>query len=353
MSLYDAVADLPLVIEGSDRERRERDTSSGFTRVTTELRLRGAGATGVGEDVCYDTPDHDALVDAPELAGPDAYDLRGEWTFDELSAALDDRDLFLGYEPEREAAHDYRRWTVESAALDLALRQADESLGSVLDRSYDPVRFVVSTRLPEGAPGRVEDLLATYPDAELKLDPTSEWTDRAFGVLAESGAVRVLDLKGAYEGTTVDQEPDPALYRRVFETFPDAVVEDPAVTPDTRGVVEANADRLSWDAPVHGVADLEALPFEPRWCNVKPSRFGTVASLFEALEYCFERDVRLYGGGQFELGPGREQLWAFASVIYPEGPNDVAPGGYNDPDVRPGLPTSPLAAPESPAGLGF
>ena len=353
MSPYDAVADLPVVVEGSDRERHERDTSSGFTRVTTELRLHGEGATGVGEDVCYDAPDHDALVDAPELAGPDAYDLGGAWTFGELSAALDERDLFLGHEPEREAARDYRRWTVESAALDLALRQAGESLGSVVGRSYDPVRFVASTRLADGEPDRVEALLATYPDVELKLDPTSEWTDRAFDVLADSGAARVLDLKGAYEGTSVDQDPDPELYRRVFETFPDAVVEDPAVVPETRAVVETNADRLSWDAPVHGVADLEGLPFEPRWCNVKPSRFGTVESLFDALTYCEERDVGLYGGGQFELGPGREQLWALASLFYPDGPNDVAPGGYNDPEVRPGLPTSPLAPPEAPAGLGF
>ena len=51
--------------------------------------------------------------------------------------------------------------------------------------------------------------------------------------------------------------------------------------------------------------------------------------------------IGLYGGGQFELGPGRGHIQLLASLFHPNGPNDVAPGGYNGAPV-PGLPTSPL-----------
>jgi len=56
---YDRLADLPLTVDGVDHRRRERDTSSGFVRVTTTLELRGAGAVGRGEDVTYETAAHD------------------------------------------------------------------------------------------------------------------------------------------------------------------------------------------------------------------------------------------------------------------------------------------------------
>jgi len=355
VTLYDSIADLPLTIESSDRVRHERETSSDFTRVTTELRLHGDGVTGRGEDVCYDVEDHDALEGAPpfvastgDAAGRIA---PGTYTFDDYSRALDDVELFPDHEPERESAHHYRRWCLESAGLDLALRQSGRSLGAALGLSADPVRFVVSTRLPDGEPDRVEAILDAYPGTEFKLDPTPEWTDEAFDVLAASGAVRLLDLKGLYEGTSVDQEPDPDFYRRVLGTFPDAVIEDPATVPGTEELLAANADRLSWDVPITDVGSLRSRPYEPRWCNVKPSRFGTVASLLETIGYCREQGIRMYGGGQFELGVGRDQVQAIASLFYADGPNDVAPGGYNDPEVREGLPTSPLPAADDDPGI--
>ncbi len=344
MSLYDAVADLPLTIEGHDRERRERDTSSGFTRVSTTFALSGAGETGRGEDVTYDTPDHDALA----AADPDFPAFEGEWTFDEFSAAVDDVALFPE-PPERETAHHYRRWAVESAALDLACKQAGRRLGDLLDRDPEPVRFVVSTRLGEAGFDRVAGLLEDYPGTEFKLDPTDDWDDALVERLADTGAVRLLDLKGLYEGTEVDLTPSPELYRRVVEGFPDAVVEDPRLTDDTRPVFDGHEARVSWDYPITGVESVEGLPFEPSWLNIKPSRFGTVESLFDTLDYAAERDISLYGGGQFELGVGRDQIQALAALFYADGPNDVAPGGYNDPDPDPDLPTSPL---DPPVGFG-
>ena len=112
------------------------------------------------------------------------------------------------------------------------------------------MRFVASTRLSDDESGqptaaRLHDLLDRRPDLEFKLDPTSAWTDDLVAEVAATGAVRVVDLKGQYDGTIVDQPPDPDLYERVVGGFPDAVVEDPAVTPATRPVVERVADRLA------------------------------------------------------------------------------------------------------------
>ena len=235
---------------------------------------------------------------------------------------------------------DYRRWAFESAALDLGLRQKGMSLGAAVGREYRPVRFVVSTRL------EIRPWLDVSPQLEFKLDPRSEWTEEHMRQIAATGRVRVLDLKGQYVGTVVDQPPDPPLYKAVVEIFPDAIIEDPALTDETHEALRGAEDRLSWDAPIHSVADVERLQREPRFLNIKPSRFGTVQRLFETLDYCAERGINMYGGGQFELGVGRGHIQALASLFYPDAPNDVAPSDYNEGGPRQGLPQSPLPPPE-------
>ena len=344
---FDAIADLSLSIESIDRTRRDRETSSGFVRTTTTFHLSGAGETGRGEDVTYDTEDHDALADAG------GFDFGGEYTFASFSDHLDSVDLFPTKPPEREPSRAYRRWAVESAALDLALRQNDLSLSAAVDRDPDPVRFVASMRLGDPpTTDRLDAVRGAYPDSEFKLDPTPEWDADLIEEIAATGAVRILDLKGLYEGTQVDAEPDPALYERLLSSFPDAIVEDPGLTPETKQLFDGEGARVSWDYPITGVASVEERPFEPAWLNIKPSRFGTIKSLFETIEWAEERDVGLYGGGQFELGVGRDHIQLLASLFYPEGPNDVAPGGYNDPEVPTGLATSPLDPPSNNIGLG-
>ncbi|MFC7141438.1 hypothetical protein ACFQMA_16560 [Halosimplex aquaticum] len=350
--LYDRVADLPLVVDGFDLDRHEMDTSAGFTRVTTVVELRGDGERGRGEDVTYDIEDHDRLRDARDDGALD-WDLAGEYTFDEFSAALDDLDLFPE-PPERAASRHYRRWAVESAALDLALRQADTTFAEALGREYDPVRFVVSTRLDtEGEPStdRIHRWLDVDPTMEFKLDPTAAWTRELMDDLAATDSVRILDLKSYYEGTEVDTDADPERYRQVLAAFPDAVVEDAKFTDETRPVLSGHEDRLSWDYPITDVESVESLPIEPSWLNIKPSRFGTVADLLDTIAYCLDRDVSLYGGGQYELGVGREHLHAVASAFYPENPNDVAPSAYHAPEPHSDVPASPLEPPADPKGL--
>ncbi len=337
--LYDAIRDLPVEIDAVETELLALAISPEFTRKTTVVHLRGGGHEGVGEDVTYAADEHDGDR-FPKLF------LEGEWTLASLSARLDSLELFPGGEPAQHAYLDYRRWAFESAALDLALRQGGRSLGDALGREPRPVRFVSSTRATA-----LEPWLELYPELRFKLDPTPDWTDDLFETLAARGNVDVVDLKGQYSGTVVDNPADEGLYRRVAAAFPVAWIEDPALTPETDAVLAEHRDRVTWDAPIHSWADVEALPFPPRCLNVKPSRFGSLERLFEFYDRCAEHGIALYGGGQFELGPGRGQIQLLASLFSADGPNDVAPGGYNDPEPRAGLETSPLDPRAEPIGF--
>jgi L-alanine-DL-glutamate epimerase-like enolase superfamily enzyme len=346
VSTYEKVSQLPLEVDSYDLEPLERDVSSDFTRLSTVIRLQGGGHEGVGEDVTYDALDHVALQEA----GPNL-PLAGTWTIDSFTRKIAELDLFPA-EPVRDVSRLYRRWTYDSAALDLALRQAGKSLAEVLGREARPVTFVVSLRL--GKPATLDPVrrrLDAYPTLRFKLDPTSDWHEDLIAALVDAGAVDSVDFKGHYKGTIVDQPPDPDLYRRVVEAFPDAWIEDPAITDETRGVLAGQEHRITWDAPIHSIADIEALPFPPKMVNVKPSRFGGLRAVLDAYDYLAERDIGAYGGGQFELGPGRGHIQYLASLFHPDTPNDVAPGGYNLPDPAPGLPASPLEP--QPSETGF
>ena len=347
--LYDHVADLELRIDDYDFDYRERETSSGFTRATTVIALHGDGEVGRGEDVTYDTAPHETLRDAST-----AFPITGSYTLDAFSDELSTVDLFDGAEPSQSIFHNYRRWAFESAALDLALRQADTNLADCLDRTYDPVRFVVSTRLAEPPTGqRVVDWLDRNNELEFKLDPTPDWTPAVIERLASTDAVRTLDLKGQYHGTTVDQPADPELYERVIEGFPEALIEDPELNAETRPLFEGHEARVTWDYPIRGVETVTDLPWEPAWLNIKPSRFGSVQSLLDTIDYCRDHGIRMFGGGQFELDVGREHIHAIASLFYPDAPNDVAPRAYNEPEPSGDLPTSPLAPPAAPRGFAW
>ncbi len=312
MPLYDGVKNLTLTIERVALEPHELPLKH-FTRRTTVIHLHGAGEEGVGEDVTYEEAHH-LDVELP--------DLTGEHTLDSFSTLAADQPA-------------YRPWGLESAALDLALRQAGLSLAEAVGREPQPVRFVVSQ-------SAVDELLALYPELRFKLDASDKWTAEVVAKLAATGAVDVVDLKGLYDGEWVDATPSAELYGRVATAFPEAWLEDARITDETRPVLEPHRDRLTWDFPIHSVADVDALEWEPRCLNSKPSRFGSVRNLFDFYDACAERGIEVYGGGQFELGPGRSQIQHLASLFHADAPNDVAPKEFNEGGPRPGLPQSPL-----------
>ena len=121
VSTYSRLDRLPLTVERYELERLEQQVSRGFRIVRTVVHLHGGGEEGVGEDVTW----------YPEAHGEDpGLALAGSWTLDSFSESL-------------RIAEQWRRWAYESAALDLALRQAGRSLAEVLEREPRPVRFVV------------------------------------------------------------------------------------------------------------------------------------------------------------------------------------------------------------------
>jgi L-alanine-DL-glutamate epimerase-like enolase superfamily enzyme len=343
---FERLAGLRLSVEGYRLERLELAVDSGWTRVTTVIRLQGGGEEGLGEDVTYETPDHDALQrDGGGLAVAGNYDLAG------FSRRLDELELFPR-PPVHAASRDYRRWAFEAAALDLALRQNGRSFAEVVGRVPRAVRFVVSPRL--GRPpstATLDRVRALHPQMEFKLDASRAWDDELVARLAATGAVRIVDFKGHYVGTVVDQAADVELYRRVIDGLPSAWIEDPHDHAEVIELLAAECDRVAWDAPIHSATDLDARPFPARIVNIKPSRFGTLERLLAAYEHCDAAGIVTYGGGQFELGPGRGQIQLLASLFHPDGPNDVAPAVYNDPGsgtARPGSPLRPV-----PASSGF
>jgi len=345
MSLYGSISDLTVDIESVRVRTNEQRVSEDFVRKTSTVVLAGRGETGLGEDVIYDPSFHrypDSLAD----------ELTGRWTVDGFSDAVGRLELF---EPDQEVDTDgrgfrdratkerFRRWAVESAALDLALKQDGTDLATALGHEYDPVRFVVSPSLDEQDAETLSALIDAVPGIEFKLNAMAEWDRETTERIASLERTQAVDFKGYYDNVGVD--PDYELYETVAAVFEDAILEDPKLTDDTRSAFAGHEDRLAWDKPITGVDSLSSLPVEPTRMNVKPARFGSVESLLDTIEYCRDSGIALYGGGQFELDVGRQHVQALASIFYPDAPNDIAPSEYNES----GIPNDPPRSPLTPA----
>jgi L-alanine-DL-glutamate epimerase-like enolase superfamily enzyme len=351
VSDWQLLRDRPVSVETLEFEANDVEYSPEFTRGSTLIHLKGGGHEGIGEDVAYEVLDHIANRDL----GP-RFDLTGAGTLGELCELLGELDLYEGAPPERDVSRHYRRWAYESAALDLALRQNGIPLHEALGRDPKPLRFVCSTRLStfdDDASSSTEPIskrLERYPRLEFKLDPENDWDGDLIAEIRELASVQVMDLKGFYKGTVVEVETDPELYKAVAETFPEAWLEDPDLNDETRAVLAPHMDRVTYDAPLHSVADIVELAPQ-RAINSKPSRWGSLEELFAVYEHCDREGLAIYSGGQGEVGPGRGQVQYLASLYHPDTPNDIAPSGYNDPSVPAGMPTSPMDP--VPSATGF
>ena len=342
-SLWRRVTDLPLQVDAYSLEGLQLETNSGFQRQTTEVWLEGAEATGRGEDVSWSANAQIAF----RRRGA-SLPLAGHYTLGEFCANLDCLDLYPEPVPDPSWRH-YRRWAFESAALDLALRQGDLGIEGVLGRHATPLHFAVSLGLHDFAP--IAERLAIHPNMHFKLDATPEWSNELCAKLAALGTVQIVDFKGAYVGMPVETAVDLDLYRRVLEALPDVIVEDPHSKPAVLQLLKERGARIAWDAPIHSMADVDAMPAPAVALNIKPSRFGRLQRLFEAYDCCTARNLPMYGGGQFELGVGRRQIQLLASLFYPTSSNDVAPRGYHNLHVNEARPARPVAIEAAPSGF--
>jgi L-alanine-DL-glutamate epimerase-like enolase superfamily enzyme len=344
-SLWPRLAHLPLVLDDHAVERLEAGPPT--DRVTYLVRLRGGGAEGLGEDVGGDMLDQAGtfLAAAPDLR------LTGAWTVATFAGHLAALDLWPE-PPEWEMARRWRTWAFASAALDLALQQAGIGLGEALGREPAPVRFVNSLGLGDPPDLRaVGHRIERYPALRFKVDAQASWSPELTSAVAATGAVDVVDFKGRY-GLPVDDEAALlAMYETVLGRFGDAILEDPHDHPAVAALVGPHAARVSFDAPIATVGDIEAAAFGARTVNVKPSRIGSLQTLLEIYAYCEAHGIAMYGGGMGEVGVARGQIELLASLFHPDGPNDVAPSAYNLPELPAGLPASPLTPPSGVVGF--
>ena len=264
MDHWEQLAELPLVVESLAHGRIDPGPGFGEAHSSRLVRLAGAGHEGRGEDITL------FMGGTPPMP-----DVAGRWTLGELCAHLDGAgqwpdgppawDLPPSVSPEgakafAEMAYRWRNWAFESAALDLALAQAGRPLHEVIGREPRPVTYVNSLGL--GDPASADTVLRRlerYPRLRFKLDAAVTWTPEIVDALVATGAVHTIDFKGHY-GMEVDRDALPGLYERLLAAFPDALIEDPHDLPEIAALVEPHAARVSYDAPIHTVADLDAVP---------------------------------------------------------------------------------------------
>ena len=166
----------------------------------------------------------------------------------------------------------------------------------------------------------------------------------------------------------MDNPPDPVQYRLVSETFPGAVLEDPALEGPAREALrgQEGAVQLRRAHPLLGGrrgddgaggrrrAGPECDRFVLRQLNIKPSRFGSLSALLDCVERAQAAGMVLYGGGQFELGIGRDQIQALASLLYAGRPQRRRPARVPRRGARRACRGSPLVPlEEQGAGFGF
>src|SRR3954469_6759188 len=179
---WGGVRELPLTIESYDFERRSAQFSYGHERVTTLVHLRGGGEEGLGEDVSPYQAEDDTL----HVIGP-VFELTGSSTLERFCDRLREIDQWP-VAPQWDGMRRFRNWAFESAALDLALRQAGVPLHDALGLRPRPGRFVTSPGL--GPPPTFDPIagrLEVHPGLRFKLDVTWQWSPELIDEVAATG----------------------------------------------------------------------------------------------------------------------------------------------------------------------
>ena len=360
--ILEAVLPLPVRIDRVSTSQLELAGAASFTRVTTIVELADeAGNVGRGEDVSYSSETQAEVPDA--LA--DRTDLVGEWTIASLAEHLDEHPLATRGGMRMDDKPGYHRWAIEAAALDLALRQRGTDLASLIGVEWTPVRVALSMGL--GAPPS-DDVVRAWldrdPDIAFKLDASTAWDHVLVTQLAAAGpAIATVDMKALYHGDWANNDYPATLYGSIGETLPHALIEDAKLDADSLDALDEDAlGRLAWDYPITKPADVPGLPgstavfsdLRPGAINVKPSRFGSLERMLETIALCDREGIPCYAGGQYELGLGRTQVQAIASLCFPDGPNDCAPVMFHAATpASDDVPLGRVTPPEGHVGFGW
>src|SRR5262249_61058658 len=130
------------------------------------------------------------------------------------------------------------------------------------------VTYVVSTRVE-----KVWPFLELDRSTRFKLDPSRDWSDDVIDRLAERRCVDTADFKGVFRGD-FGQPPDPSLYRRIAEAFPQAWLVDPGLGQRTNEGLGPPRRRGARGAPVRSEPAGGALPVARPRVTMKLGRLG-------------------------------------------------------------------------------
>ena len=236
-------------------------------------------------------------------------------------------------------ARAWRNWAFESAALDLALRQAGLTLPDALGRSVAAGAVRELARARRSAVGRGDrPALRAEPDGRLQARrrrgverrrSSTSWRRWAASRRSTSRAATACRSRTRTRWWRCTASCWRRSRRRCSRTR--------TSSPRVEALLEPVRDRVSFDAPIRRAGDITT-----RTINVKPSRIGGVRPLLEIYKFCAANGVAMYGGGMGELGIGRGQIELLAALFHADAPNDVAPSAFNAAELADGLPASPL-----------
>lgn len=292
----------------------------GGQRPTTIVALSGRGETGYGEHVGFTPQEHTTFYNRIGAL------VRHRGTTSTVAQGL------------AEIASPYERAALQSALIDLSLRQHRTSLrdlcgGGTVPR-IAPLRWVHSSDILENPALHVRAMRAAGRAMEFKLDVNPNWSDHVIADLGRESGVVTLDFKAA--GDAGGDVGNAEAARRLSAHFPAAIFEDPP--PGTRHPLIAR------DRQIMSSADVASAMSRGELVNLKIPRMGGPLALLEALAAAPGRndslgdrfDDRFYFGGMFEIGPGREQARQLAALFCGDAPNDLGPlpGAMSPPRPR-------------------
>jgi len=209
----------------------------------------------------------------------------------------------------------YQHAAIESAAVDLALRQARTNLAELVESDFSETRYVRSFAASPDPLPELAAHLDQNPGIEIKVDVHPAWGEETLGQLARLRNISVLDFK--HQGTSATQT-------AVARALPEPWLEDPGqLGAPPSGIL---ARRFSLDAALTSENPEEILQrMNPAAVNLKVPRMGGVLALLRAAAICEAEKRPFYLGGMFEVSVGRAQARELASLLAPQGPNDLAP----------------------------
>jgi L-alanine-DL-glutamate epimerase-like enolase superfamily enzyme len=288
--LAEALARLPVQVQ----EVRCRtgpvalDDYPGGRRPSTLVTVSGGGHTGYGENVAFTEAEQRAFAArAGDLV------VSGDGAVGGRVSAR---------------AEPFARAALESALVDLALRQGGRGLAALTGVEVAPLRWVSSFGALARPGARLRALRAAGRTEGLKLDVDPGWSEEDLQALRADGGVVILDFK---------ERGGAALCARLAACLPDALFEDPPAP--------CAPARVARDRPLRTVAAVEAAACRDEAINLKAPRMGGPLALLRALGAARRRGALIYFGGMFEVGPGRAQARQLAALFCGEAPNDLGP----------------------------